>query len=154
LGVLDLGAGRYDDARAAFEEAIPLYKNLTAALPESLALTQEHAKCLHNLALANRFLHDPPAAGRAARAAVDLLEPALRMHPDLVLLRAELALAYDNLGVALAQSGQKEEGLSALRSALTLAEAASRQDRATYERLVQGIRFNWDRLGRHAKTTE
>jgi serine/threonine protein kinase len=148
LGLLELAARRHRAARTAFADAVPVYKSLSEALPVSLGVAQEHARCLHNLALANRYLDDSTAAREAARTAIAILEPVVQVHPDLVAVRADLAFFHDNLAMVLAKSGRRQDALEALQTALELAEEAHRTDPAAYERLLNGIRFNQDRLHR------
>jgi tetratricopeptide (TPR) repeat protein len=143
LGFLELTSRRHPEARTAFREAVALYRTLRAALPVSLGVAQEYVECLHNLALAERHLNDSAAAEDAARSAIAVLEPILRAHPDLVAFRADLALAYDDLGIVLVKAGHQKDALIALQSALEHGEEAHRRNPAAYGRLLEVIRSNW-----------
>jgi tetratricopeptide (TPR) repeat protein len=116
LGVRLSKLGRREEALAASQEAVDLYRQLAAARPD--AFLPELARSLNNTGVMLSDLGRREEALAAAQEAVDLYRQLAAARPDAFL--PDLASGLTNLGRALSHLGRREEALAASQEGVGL----------------------------------
>jgi tetratricopeptide (TPR) repeat protein len=111
--------GRREDALAAAEDAVRLYRALAAARPD--AFTADLAMSLNNLANVLSELGRREDALAAAEDAVRLRRALAAARPDA--FTADLAMSLNNLAAMLSDLGRREDALAAAEDAVRLRRA-------------------------------
>jgi tetratricopeptide (TPR) repeat protein len=121
--------GQRENALAAVQEAVDLYRALAAA--RSNAFTADLASALHNLSNRLSDLGQRENALAAGQEAVALRRTLAAVDPDA--FTPGLALALNNLSARLSALGQREDALAAVQEAVDLYRslAAARPDAFT-----------------------
>jgi tetratricopeptide (TPR) repeat protein len=121
--------GRREEALAAAEQAVDLYRALAASRPD--AFTPDLATSLNNLAAALSDLGRREEALAAAEQAVALRRALAASRPDA--FTPDLATSLNNLATMLGDLGRREDALAAADQAVALYRtlAASRPDAFT-----------------------
>ncbi|MDP9403373.1 MAG: tetratricopeptide repeat protein, partial [Actinomycetota bacterium] len=118
------GMGRRDEALAAAQEAVDLYRRLAEAAPQ--AFLPDLATSLNNLAAFLSGMGRRDKALTAAQEAVDLYRRLAEAAPQAFL--PNLAMSLNNLAASLSGMGRRDEALTAAQEAVDLyrrlAEAA------------------------------
>lgn len=127
LGWLHKRSKSPEQARTATLNALALYTPLSEEFPKSTRLTIERAKCLHNLCLVARDLHDFAEAIRVAQKEVGVLQSLSDEHPGISAIHAELALAHHNLAMSRLRAGTPDEAIREFEQALTRIDQAIRR---------------------------
>jgi serine/threonine protein kinase/tetratricopeptide (TPR) repeat protein len=100
--------GRRDEARAEYEAARDLYKQLAAAFPAVPRYQQDLASAHGNLGSLLAGLGQREAARTEYEADLDLLKKLAEAFPTVPRYQQDLAHTHNNLGVLLAALGQRE----------------------------------------------
>ena len=108
--------GRREDALAATEEAVSLYKDLAKARPD--AFTPDLAASLNNLGIRLSELGRREDALAATEEAVSLRRDLAKARPDA--FNPDLAGSLNNLGMMFSDLGRREDALAATEEAVTL----------------------------------
>jgi hypothetical protein len=114
LGIRLAGLGRHDDALAAAEEAVQLYRGLAADNPGYLP---DLAKVLNNLGIRLAEVDRRGDGLAAAEEAVQLYRGLAADNPGYL---PDLATALTNLGIRLAEVDRRGDGLAAAEEAVQL----------------------------------
>ena len=111
--------GRREDALAAAQEAVDLYRALAQTRPD--AFRPDLAGSLTNLVKMLSDLGRREDALAAAQEAVDLYRALAQTRPDA--FRPDLAMSLNNLGAMLSDLGRREDALAAAQEAVDLYRA-------------------------------
>jgi serine/threonine protein kinase len=122
VGILQLGLGRHEEARAAYDRGIALLEELTAAAPDVPEYRRRLAHAYHNRGDLLRVVGPPRDAEQAYRRAVDLLRAVVAEAPGEPDYRHELANSHNALGTALRDTGRPGEAEQEFLRAAALAE--------------------------------
>jgi hypothetical protein len=126
FGLFQASLGNDAAARGEFTRAISLLTPLADDPVASPRVRRELAVCFNNLSYVERD-QDILQAERAVRQAVDMLEPLVIAGDADMPLRADLALAYSNLGAIEGQRRQWRDACKAHERAIELQQQLVRQ---------------------------
>jgi tetratricopeptide (TPR) repeat protein len=126
LGVRLGALGRHEEALAASQEAVDIYRRLAATHPD--AFLADLALSLTGFSRILSGLGHREEALTASQEAVDIRRRLAAMRPDAIL--PDLATSLSNLGVTLSNLGRREEGLAASQESVDIRRrlAAARPD--------------------------
>jgi tetratricopeptide (TPR) repeat protein len=134
-----LGAvGRREEALAAIDEAVRLYRALAEARPD--AFTEDLAQSLNNLAARRAAIGMLAEALAASEEAVDLYRTLLSGKPNVV--SPGLAMALTTLSVRLGAVGRTEDALAANDEVVVLCRALANAEPETYTSGLAGALNN------------
>jgi serine/threonine protein kinase len=119
MGRLTLVIGSRADARAAFQEAATLFRELQQADPDNVELQRKLGDILNALGTMEDSTESALARLQEARAAYRRF---LETHADDRALRAGLAITLSNMGLACQRIGHAEEAADWFRQARNLLE--------------------------------
>ena len=143
--------GRGDEALAANNEAVELFRELAANNPD--AFNPDLARSLSNLSnlLSDHGQHDEALS--PIHEAVELFREALAKKPDA--FRPDLARALNNLSNRLSQHGRHDEALSAITKAVSIHRAlATAHPDAFQSELANDLNNLSYRLSQHGRHDE
>jgi len=116
LGVRFSNLGRREEALAASQEAVDIYRRLAQARPD--AFLPDLASSLNNIGADLSDLGRREEALAASQEAVDIRRRLAQVRPDAFL--PDLAASLNNLGIRLSSLGQREEALAATQEAVDI----------------------------------
>jgi hypothetical protein len=116
LGIRLSALGRREEALAASQEAVVLYRHLAQARPD--AVLPDLAASLNNLGGDLSDLGWREEALAASQEAVDIRRRLAQARPDAVL--PDLAMSLNNIGISLSNLGRREEALAASQEAVDI----------------------------------
>jgi nucleoside phosphorylase/tetratricopeptide (TPR) repeat protein len=148
----DLDAlGQRAEALAAAEEAVTLYRVLSAPDPE--AFRRDLARSLNGLGIRLRESRQDERAVAASQGAVDLLRPLATENPEA--FGADFAISLQTLGTASIGLGQHAKALAAIEEAVDILRTLAAQNPDTFLLLLANSLSNLggasSGLGQHAK---
>ena len=108
--------GRREEALAASQEAVDIYRRLAQTRPD--AFLPDLAMSLNNLGACLSDLGRREEALAASQEAVDIYRRLAQTRPDAFL--PDLAMSLNNLGVDLSNLGRREEALAASQEAVDI----------------------------------
>jgi tetratricopeptide (TPR) repeat protein len=122
LGVRLSDLGRREEALAASQEAVDIYRALAKERPD--AFRPDLAMSLNNLGNRLSNLNRWKEALAASQEAVDIRRPLAKDRPDA--FRPDLAMSLNNLGNDLSNIGRREEALAASQEAVDIYRALAK----------------------------
>jgi tetratricopeptide (TPR) repeat protein len=116
LGIRLSNLGRREEALAASQEAVDIYRRLAQTRPD--AFLPDLAGGLNNLGIGLSYLGRREEARAAGQEAVDIRRHLAETRPDAFL--PDLAMSLNNLGGDLSNLGRREEALAASQEAVDI----------------------------------
>ena len=110
------GLGRREEALAAIQEAVTIYRELAAARPD--VFRPDLASSLNNLSIRLAGLGRREEALAAIEEAAHIYRELAAARPDV--FRPDLAGSLNNLSIRLAGLGRREEALAAIEEAVNI----------------------------------
>jgi tetratricopeptide (TPR) repeat protein len=126
LGVRFFDLGRHEEALAASQESVEIYRRLAQSRPD--ASVPDLAPSLSNLGMILSDLGQHKEAVAASREAVEIYRRLVQIRPDAFF--PDLATSLSNLSFRLSRLGRREEALAASQEAVDIQRRLS-QSRLT-----------------------
>jgi serine/threonine protein kinase/tetratricopeptide (TPR) repeat protein len=120
VGKVRQALGELKDAEAAYQEALPLWRQLVHDVPDHPEYGQRLVLTLNNLALLQRDTGRPKEAEAALLEALPLAKDLAARYPEQPDLRQLLPLGYNNLGMVFYKNGRLKDAETHFTDALTL----------------------------------